>query len=137
MRRQLPIATLYLVVAALAFSLGASCTTNKRTETLQAALFTVNTARDKMTVADREHQGAIIAAAQAAGKTRDQVKAELAAYREKRDVVEKAFEVVYRAIASAATADDRPSLDAATKSAFELVTAVSAFSKELKTQGGP
>lgn len=86
-----------------------ACGGNQRQRTLHAALVAANVARDGFVAWDAAHQAKIISEA----TTREDAEAKLAAYRSRRDRVIEGFERAYRAIATAATQTDRPSLVAA------------------------
>ena len=133
-RRAIPVVALYLIMAAAVCGLAsmAACHDGRRNDTLHAALVTVNGVRDKLVAFDGEHQDQIILRAQRAGKTRAEVKAEIADYRDARAPVEAALVAVYQFIAAAATADDDLSLRAAIRSVGELSEAVTNFIKLMR-----
>lgn len=84
----------------------AACGASQRERTIKATLATVNEVRDAFVTFDRTTQLAIVNAA----PTYERGAAALKTYRAKRDLVAEAFAVVYRAIATAATVNDDPSV---------------------------
>lgn len=97
-----------------------ACTKDTRLSTLQASITAVNAARDGFVIYDRTHQTAILDQS----ATREVFTAKITAYRQERETILNTFEVVYRALAVAATQTDGPSLEAALAQAGELVTAI-------------
>lgn len=95
----------------------AACGSNQRQETLHSALVAANVARDGFAAWDLAHQKQIVEKA----TSREQAEAELAAYRAKRDGIIARFEEAYRAIAVAATQDDKASLDIAKDLGAKLI----------------
>jgi hypothetical protein len=80
-------------------SLVASCGPSSKQKTVSATFGAVNVAREAFRTYDNQVQAAIVDDAQ----TLEEGKAALAAWREKRDRVVRAFESAYYAIALAAT----------------------------------
>ena len=106
--------SLALFVATFLICLGlvavpSACGGDQRQRTLHAALVAANVARDGFVAWDAARQAQIISEA----SSRADAEAKLAAYRQRRDELVTGFERVYRAIATAATQSDRPSLVAA------------------------
>ncbi len=97
-----------------------ACGGSKRTRTLGATLTAVNAARDGFVAWDHQHQQVLVEHA----SSRDDADKALADYHGKRAPVVAAFEVVYRAIAVAATQSDGPSLSAALDKAAQLYEAL-------------
>jgi hypothetical protein len=92
------IAMLFLVAIVSTPSCGGAGVTEKAARSITTALEATNAARDQFVKWDEQHQLAIVDRA----STREGAEAELAAYREKRQKVTRAFAVAYSAIASAA-----------------------------------
>jgi hypothetical protein len=97
-----------------------ACSGNKRQDTLRATVIGVNAARDGFTNWDAAHQKTIVEKA----TSREEGEAQLVAYREKRAPIVATFEVVYRAIALAATQTDDPSLRSAVAAGAALLEAI-------------
>lgn len=125
MRRHVPVLALYLGVFFACVGLAAlpACTGSQRSKTLRASVLAVNAARDGMLVYDATHQKAIVDKA----TSREEGERELAAYYTKRTPVVAAFEVAYRALAVAATANDDPSYRAALAAAKSALDALQAL----------
>lgn len=119
MRPIFPVLSIYLVMFGLCIS-AAACTKNQRIKTIHASLVSVNAARDGFVAWDRQHQTAIVDKA----TSREQAERELAAYRTRRELVERGVEVTYRAFAVAATQTDDLSLRAALETGAALVEAI-------------
>lgn len=84
------------------------CASSQRTDTLKAALVTVDAARDGFLAYDGPHELALARS----GANKAEALAALTAYQVKRAAtVDKAFAAAYRAIAIAQTLNDQPSLD--------------------------
>lgn len=97
-----------------------ACSGSKRTRTLQTTLAAVNAARDGFIAWDKQHQLELVKNA----SSRDETDKSLGDYHKRREPVVTGFEVVYRAIALAATQNDGPSLSAALDKASELYEAL-------------
>lgn len=97
-----------------------ACTKDTRLSTLQASITSVTAARDGFVIYDRVHQQDLLDTS----ATREQFTVVITAYRKEREMILNTFEVVYRALAVAATQTDGPSLNAALAQAGELVTAI-------------
>jgi hypothetical protein len=97
-----------------------ACSASQRADTLRGTLIAVNAARDGFVAWDRQHQNQLV------GKANSQQEAEqwLDDYRAKRTPVINTFEVVYRALALAATQTDQPSLIAALNTSADLIEAI-------------
>jgi hypothetical protein len=119
-RTQFP--ALLVVVAMFAMLLIATpaCSSSTRGKTIHATLVAVNAARDGFVSWDRQHQQDLVAAA----TFKDEARASIDVYRTRRELVVASFEVVYRAIAVAATQSDEISLTAALARAGELYAAL-------------
>lgn len=107
----------------LAFALGA-CSHNARTSTIQTAFASVNAASKAFVFYDLQHQQEIVSQ----GADRTSVETALADWRTKRRTVELVFDSAYRAIATAATFNDDPSLQG-------MLNAVAILSQELAQLG--
>lgn len=103
------------------------CGGNSRQQTLRTSLVAVNAARDGLVTWDEDHQSQIIAAA----TSKEEARAKLDTYRADRVKLVNAFEAVYRAIAVAAVAGDKASLDDALQASKKLLESLD------KLQGGP
>lgn len=112
-----------------------ACTKTQRTDTLKAAIITVNGLRDAAIEWDRKHQDKIIDSAKARNLTKAEVTAELAKYYEQRDPMIGMFVDIYRFIAFAATEEDDQSLDTALDAVKNLREAIGNFQK--LHQGSP
>lgn len=108
--------------------LAAACDKNKRADTLRVSLAAVNGLREGLVEFDRAHQMNILDEA----TSREQVRAELAAYRARRDIIEAGFQLVYRLIAAAAVADDDLSFKEAVEHAASLAVTVKDFMDAIK-----
>jgi len=91
----------YVLPIALALACGGSTFHEKAQHSLATALVSTNAARDVFTSWDIEHQRDLVSSA---GGDADVAAAKVAAYREKRVAVLRAFTVAYSALAAAATA---------------------------------
>lgn len=107
----------------LGIALGA-CAKNTRTSTIQTAYASVNAASKAFVFYDLQHQQEIVSQ----GTDRASVEAALTDWRLKRRTVELIFDSAYRAIATAATLDDDPSLQG-------MLSAVAILSQELAQLG--
>jgi hypothetical protein len=124
---QKTVTTLLLALAIIGVSglppmLG-GCGGNQRQKTLRASLVIVDAARDGFVSWDATRQTKIVEAA----TSREEGQAKLDAYREQRKLIVEGFALVYRALASAATQNDDPSLKAAVRDATKLVEQVEAL----------
>lgn len=115
------LATLAFLSVAVVASTG--CGASQRDRTIKTTLAAVNETRTAFVVFDRAAQAAIVATA----KSYDDGAAKLAAYRAKREIVVDAFAFVYRAIATAATVNDDPSLTAMITAAAGIAEAFRDF----------
>lgn len=97
-----------------------ACTQDQRQSTIRNTLVTVNAARDGFTTWDRSQQDQIVKDA----TSREEGVAKLTAYRAERADVVADFEIVYRALAVAATQVDELSLKNAQAAASELIAAI-------------
>lgn len=122
-RAQAPALWLFVSAFLVMLVLSPACSGHQRTKTLSAALSAVNAARDGFLAWDKQHQLELVKA----GASRDEIDKALADYHGKREPVVAAFEVVYRAIAVAATQSDGPSLSAALEKAKQLHEALIAL----------
>ncbi len=126
MRRPAPLTAWLLSIICLSLfvtSTMAACSHNQRADTIKATLVSINAARDGLTTYDAQHQREIVDAAQTADEAREKI----ASYRAEREKIINGFEVVYRALALAATQNDQPSLESAISRAAELYAAVQKF----------
>lgn len=103
-----------LLVVAVA---GSACGASQRQDTIKAALITVDVARESWLAYDKHAQAEIVAKA----TSLEDGRAKLAAYRANQGKIETAFEIAYRAVASAAALNDDPSL-AGMKAAIDAAT---------------
>lgn len=112
-------ATLFLcwLLASLLWPSLLACSGSQRIKTLRTGLVGLNAARDSFMVWDAAKQAAIVESA----TSPEDGQAKLKAYREARAKLAAQFEVVYRAIAAAAVANDDPSLKAAIDAAQRLL----------------
>lgn len=85
---------------------GTSCSASQRERTIKTTLVAVNETRAAFVTFDRTTQAAIVELA----PTYERGAAALIEYRKKREIVIEAFAIVYRAIATAATVNDDPSI---------------------------
>lgn len=99
------------------------CGASQRERTIKATLVAVNETRDAFVSFDQATQLAIVQAA----PTYERGTVALHVYRSKREAVVEAFELVYRAIATAATLDDDPSLATMLAAARSIATAFNAL----------
>lgn len=97
----------------------ASCSASQRERTIKTTLTAVNETRDAFVHFDNVTQLAIVNVA----PSYERGAAALAVYRKKREVVVEAFAAVYRAIATAATVNDDPSLVTMLTAAKQIVDA--------------
>lgn len=111
--RQLAITLKLLLVLYLLATCGGQ---SQRERTIKATLVAVNQARDAFIAFDSKTQDLIADTAPSVARGMEL----FAAYRAKRELVVKAFELAYRAIAIAATANDDPSF----KSMLDAVRAI-------------
>jgi hypothetical protein len=111
---------LALVVALCACT--ASACTNHNAQ-LQTSLTVLNAARDGFTAWDDDHQHLIVTQA----TSLDQGKADLDAYRKKREPVIRAFELAYKTLATAALAPETDNLLLLVADLADLKTAVEAL----------
>lgn len=102
--KALPVALLVLMLGAV--TLPSGCSHDTRAKTIHATLVTADTAHAGFVAWDRAHQLELVSKAQ----TREEARAALDAYREKRAGLEEKLVGVYRAIAAAALANDDQSL---------------------------
>lgn len=122
-----------LISLFLAFiAVNSACTKNQRLSTIRATLVSVNTTRDEFSAWDLDHQREIYKAVLAAGGTKDDALAKIAAYEDKRRKVVDSFELTYKALALAATQTDGASFTAAIDAAKELIDSVNKL-----RSGGP
>lgn len=98
-----------------------------RQKTLRASLVAVDAARDGFVEWDKQHQLQIVEKA----TSKEEGRAKLDEYRTNREPIITGFEVVYRAIALAATREDDASLRDALDRAEKLFQAVT------RLKGGP
>lgn len=122
-----------LILHALLFvcvMLGAACNQDQRTKTIHASIIAVDVARDGFITWDREHQAQIVEHA----TSESQGLAELDKYVAKRKPVVDGFQLVYRALALAATQTDEPSLKAALDHAAKLLLDIQRLQSDV--QGG-
>lgn len=120
---------LFLLTFALCLGLVAipsACNGNQRSRTLHAALIATNVARDGFVAWDAAHQAQLVESA----TSRAEAEAALAAYRGRRDKLISDFERVYRAIATAATQTDRPSLVEAEELGRRLLATIDSIKGE-------
>ncbi len=115
-------ALLLLVLCALA-----ACGASQREKTIKATLATTNTVRDEFIALDSKAQMLIVETA----TTREEGVSRLLAYRAKRDVIVQGFAIVYKAIATAATTSDDPSVATMLDTFKTLKAAIDAVRKEL------
>lgn|GEM_PF-4665811 len=118
--------TLYLTTFAICIGLIAvptACSGNQRQRTLHTVLVSANVARDGFVSWDAAHQAQIVSSA----SSRAEAEIRLVAYRERRDKLVAEFERLYRALATAATQDDRPSLVAAEEFGRKLLVELAAI----------
>jgi len=129
LRSEIAPLALYLGVflACLGLASVPGCGSGQRQRTLRATLVGTNAARDGFVSWDADHQKAIVDRA----ASREDGERELAAYRAARDPIVSTFELVYRAIAAAATQSDDPSLRAALDASSSLLDSIK------KLTGGP
>lgn len=104
-----------------------SCSRTRRNDTLRASVTAVNAARAGFTTWDRQHQQDIVAKA----TSKDEGRAALDRYRGLREAILDDFELVYRALAIAATQTDDPSLKGALAASAKLIGSVQSMT------GGP
>jgi hypothetical protein len=119
-----------LVSLVAALALLACANKTKRADTIKAAVVTVNATRDGFTAWSQEHQMAIVAE----GKARDEVKAKIGEFRERREPVEKAITDVYLLLLYAALHDDSLTLDNSLKAVKDLVELIGNFRKHEEAQ---
>jgi len=119
-----PLRTLALIYLAAIFGLmvQSGCGPSSRDKTLSTTLLSVNAARDGFIEWDKQYQESIVDAATSLEDGRDK----LLAYREDRDVVLRAFEIAYRAIALAAINKETP-LSEAIDRAADVAKAIAAL----------
>ena len=111
-----------LVSLLVALCVLASCA-SARDKALSATLVTVNAARDGFVAYDVSHQQSLLDSS-ADRATWD---AKVATYRKKRELVVKAFEVTYRALAMAALEREPKTFALALEAAKQLAEIVNAF----------
>ncbi len=121
--------TLNVLVFALLF---AACGASQREKTLKATLVAINVARDGFLTHDDARQTAIVVKA----TSLEDGKTQLAAYRLERVEVVVAFELAYKALATALLMNDNPSVIAAGKALAELLAIVKRLQK-LESSGRP
>jgi len=114
-----------------------ACGAGQREQTIKGTLVSTNAARDGFVTFDAGRQNQIVDRAKAAGKSKVEVVAEIAAYREQRAAVVDLFEAAYRTIAAAAVLqDDAKSLDAVVRAtellykALQQIKTIAADTKE-------
>lgn len=105
----------------------AACSKQQRQDTIAASLIAVNAARDGFTTWDRQHEQSLLDNT----PTREEFDAKITAHRAETVKRLAAFELAYKALATAATQTDDPSLAAAIAQAAELVSQIK------KLTGGP
>lgn len=122
MRPFMPALAFFVVgcLASIALTATSGCSGSQRQKTLRAAVLSVNVARDQFLEYDRSHQIGIVEQA----TSREDGVAKLEAYRKKREPLMKGFEIAYKALALAATANDDPSYQQALAATSELLGAV-------------
>lgn len=109
-----------LLLAGVVLGAAPGCGASQRTNAIHASVIAVDAARDGFVAYDAAHQHQIVDQATSLETGR----ADLAAYRAKRDPVVNAFIIAYRALALAATQTDDPSLTAALAKAAELLQSI-------------
>lgn len=120
-RAQAPALWLFVSIFLILMVAVPSCSgTTQRTKTLQTTLVAVNAARDGFVAWDRQHQHELVEKA----TSKDDALLAIDAYHKKREPITSSFEVVYRAVAVAATQTDEVSLKAALAKAGELYDAL-------------
>jgi hypothetical protein len=90
-----------------------ACTMSQRQDTIHASVVAVDGARRAFVPWDKAHQQGIVDADKAAGKSREQVQADIADYRATQEKIKEGFTVAYRALTLAALQNDDPSLTTA------------------------
>lgn len=111
---------LMMCIALFVSSTMASCTKSKRSDTIRASLIAVNAVRDGFVAWDHAQQALLVDHA----ASKEEARAALNAYRDKRSDIVTGFEVAYRALAVAATQNDEVSLKAALAESAELINEV-------------
>lgn len=122
----------FLLILCVLLAVG--CTKNARLDTIRASMIAADAATEGFKAWDRQHQEAIVAAAEKGHLTNAEVKAQLADYREKRDtqVIAKIIATL-QLLDAAVIANDDLSL----KTAFDAVKALSEIVKSFQKQGAP
>lgn len=111
------------VLLATSLTLSA-CAQSQRQTAIHASVVAVDGARGAFVPWDREHQQGIVDADKAAGKSREEVQSDIAAYRATQEKIKEGFTVVYRALSIAALQNDDPSLTTAITQSAALVDEV-------------
>ena len=127
--RPAPITSYFLSLVCMALfatSLASACSHSQRIDTLHTSVLTVKATWDGFTTWDLDHQRVIRDAA----TTREEAQANLASYRVRQTQVVAGFEVVWEALALAATQTDDLSLADAIQRTNDLIASV----KDLKSQ---
>jgi hypothetical protein len=120
--RPIYLACLVALVAA------AGCAASQRETTIRTSVAAADTIRDGFLAYDGPHELELARSGPATPEGKVAATAALAAYQAKRAAtVDKAFIVVYRAIAVAATLNDQPSLDGIKAAIGQLTAAYSAL----------
>lgn len=108
-------------VLLLGTSLMSACAQSQRQNTIHASVVLVDGARGAFVPWDVAHQQGIVDADKAAGKSREEVQADIATYRATQEKIKEGFTVAYRALSIAALQNDDPSLTTAISQSAALV----------------
>ncbi|MGH7179222.1 MAG: hypothetical protein ACREJC_17730 [Tepidisphaeraceae bacterium] len=112
-------------VVVMMLAVFAACGPSARERAIRATFITTNAARDGFNEYGKQRQDQIIEQA----TSLEDGKARLAAFRDRREKINKVFEDVYRAIVAATLANDTGSLDAALKATERLKDAIDDLKK--------
>lgn len=115
-----------LHVAIILLGFVASCGASQRTQTIHAAAIAANAAQAGFVAWDASHQAELV---QGATSSED-AHARLAAYREGRDEVLRAFVDLYQLIAAAAAIDGHASLEGIASAAAHLQQLLAALERK-------
>jgi len=109
-----------ILLLVLALLVVPACGASQREKTIHATYLATNTAHAGFVAFDRSHQTAIVDKATSIAQGR----AELDAYRAKRERIVELFSGAYRATAAAALAKDKPTLTALSQAVSLLYAAL-------------
>lgn len=129
--RPAPITAYFLSLVCMALfatSLASACGHGQRLDTLHTSVLAVTAARDGFTTWDLEHQHKL----EGSASSREEALTKVASYRVLQAKVVAGFEVVFKALALAATQTDDPSLVDALQRADDLIASV----KDFKSKAG-